>query len=260
MKLDLAGKVAVVSGASRGIGREIARTLFREGMHIALVARDRALLDEAKSEVEANGQKAIVLIHDLRDRAAPPACMADTLRAFDRIDLLVNVAGDTRGGNFLELTDDDWAGGFELKVFGYIRMTRAAWPHLKKSKGSVVNIIGGNARQGHALYTIGGAVNAALVNFTKSMADLGNSDGVRVNAINPGVLETRRLENRIELVAKQSGTTREEAKKQILDQMRVPRFGWPSEVADLVAYLASQRADFLQGAIIDQDGGFNRAV
>ncbi len=260
MKLDLAGKVAVVSGASRGIGREIVRTLSREGMQIALVARDKALLEDAKTEVEKNGQKAIVLIHDLRDRAAPPACMAEAVRAFDRIDLLVNVAGDTRGGDFLALTDDDWAGGFELKVFGYIRMTRAAWPHLKKSKGGIVNIIGGNARQGHALYTIGGAVNAALVNFTKSMADLGNADGVRANAINPGVLETRRLENRIELVAKQSGVTRDAAKKLILDQMRIPRFGKASEVADLVAYLASERADFLQGAIIDIDGGFNRAV
>jgi NAD(P)-dependent dehydrogenase (short-subunit alcohol dehydrogenase family) len=260
MQLDLAGKVAVVSGASRGIGREIARVLSREGMDIALVARDKALLEEAKAEVEKNGRKAIVLIYDLRDRAAPPACIGDTLRAFGKIDLLVNVAGDTRGGNFLDLTDDDWANGFELKTFGYIRMTRAAWPHLKKTKGSIVNIIGGNARQGHALYTIGGAVNAALVNFTKSMADLGNIDGVRVNAINPGVLVTRRLENRIELVSKQTGVSREEAKKNILEQMRVPRFGETVEIADLVAYLTSQRADFLQGAIIDMDGGFNRAV
>lgn len=260
MKLELDGKVTVVSGASRGIGREIARTLSREGMDIALVARDKTLLEEAKAEVEKNGRKAVVLIYDLKDRASPPACMADTMRAFGKIDLLVNVAGDTRGGNFLELTDDDWFNGFELKHFGYIRMTRAAWPHLKATRGSIVNIIGGNARQGHALYTIGGAVNAALVNFTKSMADLGNTDGVRVNAINPGVLVTRRLENRIDLVSKQTGVSREEAKKNILEQMRVPRFGETREIADLVAYLASQRADFLQGAIIDMDGGFNRAV
>jgi NAD(P)-dependent dehydrogenase (short-subunit alcohol dehydrogenase family) len=260
MQLDLSGKVAVVSGASRGIGREVARTLSREGMSVALVARDKALLEEAKAEVQKNGQKAIILIYDLRDRASPPACMADTLKAFGKIDLLVNVAGDTRGGNFLDLTDDDWANGFELKTFGYIRMTRAAWPHLRKTRGSVVNIIGGNARQGHALYSIGGAVNAALVNFTKSVADLGNSDGVRVNAINPGVLVTRRLENRLDLVSKQKGISREEARDSILKEMRVPRFGETTEVADLVAYLASGRGDFLQGAIIDMDGGFNRAV
>jgi NAD(P)-dependent dehydrogenase (short-subunit alcohol dehydrogenase family) len=260
MNLDLTSKAALVTGASRGIGREVALTLAREGMDVALVARDKALLEDTKAEVEKNGRKAIVLIHDLRDRAAPAACVAATVGAFGKLDLLVNVAGDTRGGNFFELTDDDWQAGFELKGFGYIRMTRAACSELKKTHGSIVNIIGGNARQGHALYTIGGAVNAMLVNFTKSMADLGTADGVRVNAINPGVLETRRLENRLDLVAKQSGISREEAKSRLLQDMRVPRFGRSSEVADLVAYLASGRGDFLQGAIVDIDGGFNRAV
>jgi 3-oxoacyl-[acyl-carrier protein] reductase len=260
MNLDLGGKVAVVTGASGGIGREIAATLSREGMDIALIGRNRAVLDETKAEVEKPGRKAVVLVADLRDRAAPANCIAETIRAFGKIDLLVNSAGDTKGGDFFKLTDDDWAGGFELKFFGSVRMTRAAWPHLKAAKGSIVNIIGGNARQGGALYAIGGAVNSAFVNFSKSMADLGNIDGVRVNAINPGVLETRRLENRIEMTMKQSGGTREQAKKQILDQMRVPRFGKPSEIADMVAFLASARSDFTQGAIIDMDAGFNRAV
>jgi 3-oxoacyl-[acyl-carrier protein] reductase len=260
MDLDLGGKMALVSGASRGIGREICMTLAREGMNVALVARDKALLDEAKAEIEKMGRKAVVLIHELRERAAAAACVADAVRAFGKLDLLVNCAGDTRGGNFADLTDDDWANGFELKVFGAIRMIRAAWPHLKASRGCVVNIVGGNARQGGALYTIGGAVNAALVNFTKSMADLGNTDGVRVNAINPGVLTTRRLDNRLDLVAKQNNVDREQARRLILEQMRVPRFGTTTEIADMVAFLASKRSDFTQGAIIDMDGGFNRAV
>jgi 3-oxoacyl-[acyl-carrier protein] reductase len=260
MDLDLAGKVALVSGASRGIGREICMTLGREGMNVALVARDTKLLGEAKAELEKMGRKAVVLIHDLRDRAAAAACVEDAVRALGKLDLLVNCAGDTRGGNFFDLTDDDWAGGFELKVFGTIRMTRAVWPHLRKTHGSIVNIVGGNARQGGALYTIGGAVNSALVNFTKSMADLGNTDGVRVNAINPGVLVTGRLDKRIDLVAKQNNVDRDQARSLILEQMRVPRFGTTTEIADMVAFLASKRSDFTQGAIIDMDGGFNRAV
>lgn len=260
MNLELADKVAVVTGASRGIGRAIAIALAREGMDLALVARDRALLGEVKTLCEHENRKAITLIHDLREKTAASACIDDCRRAFSKIDLLVNVAGDTKGGDFFELSDEDWAAGFELKMFGYIRLIRAAWPHLLESSGSIVNIIGVNGRAGNADYTIGGAVNAALVNFTKSMADRGTRDGIRVNAINPGFLETQRLESRLDYLSARDRIGKDQARQRMLENLRVRRFGRAEEVADMVAYLASKRSDYLQGAIIDIDGGLNRAV
>jgi 3-oxoacyl-[acyl-carrier protein] reductase len=229
-------------------------------MHVALLARDASQLDKLKKELEGKGVKALPMPHDLRDPAVPDQCVAAVAKAFDRIDLVVNNAGDTKRGDFFELTDEDWDRGFSLKFFGYVRMTRAAWPHLRRTKGSIVNIIGTNARAGHAVFTIGGATNAALVNFTKSMADRGVADGVRVNAINPGVIATERLDSRIGFVAAQSNVPRDQAAQLIRDQSRIARFGKPCEIADMVAYLASRRAEFVQGAIIDIDGGQNRAV
>ncbi len=260
MDLELRGKVAVVTGASRGIGREIAVALVREGMDVALVARDKALLDELKSEMEKQGGRALVLSCDLRDRNVAAFCIAEALKAFGKLDLLVNNAGDTKRGDFFDLTDDDWARGFELKFFGYVRMTRAAWPHLRKTGGSIINIIGNSARAGHAVYTIGGAANAALVNFTKAMADRGVADGVRVNAINPGVTATERFDSRIGFVADRSKVSREKALTLILEQAGISRPGRPAEIADMVLFLTSLRAGFIQGSIIDIDGGQNRAV
>jgi NAD(P)-dependent dehydrogenase (short-subunit alcohol dehydrogenase family) len=259
-KLNLNGKVAIVTGASKGIGREVAATLSREGMHVALVARDAALLANLQAELERTAGRALAISRDLRAADAPMSCVEETLKAFGQLDLVVNNAGDTKRGDFFELTDEDWARGFGLKFFGYVRMTRAAWPHLRKTRGSIVNIIGNNSRAGHAIFTIGGATNAALVNFTKSMADRGNADGVRVNAINPGVIVTERFDNRLDFVARESKVTREQAADIIREQSRISRFGRPEEIADMVAYLASERAGFIQGAIIDIDGGQNRAV
>jgi NAD(P)-dependent dehydrogenase (short-subunit alcohol dehydrogenase family) len=260
MDLDLKGKVAIVTGASRGIGREVALTLSKEGMHVALVARDSVLLSSLKAEIDAAGARAFAISQDLRAPDGAAACVAEAVRTFGQLDLVVNNAGDTKRGDFFELTEDDWERGFSLKFFGYVRMTRAAWPHLRKSGGSIVNIIGSNARAGNAVFTIGGSTNAALVNFTKSMADRGYTDGVRVNAINPGVIETERFESRLVFVAEQAKVTRGKAADLIRDQSRISRFGRPREIADMVAYLASKRAEFIQGAIIDIDGGQNRAV
>jgi len=261
MDLGLVDRVALVTGASRGIGREVAITLAREGMHVALVARDRKLLEEAGTAIAGMGRRAVVLPCDLRRREAPGECMAACIQQFGRVDLLVNNAGDTKRGGFFELTDDDWALGFELKFFGYMRMARAAWPALRESKGGIVNVIGSNARAGHAGATLGGATNAALVTLTKSLAALGVAENVRVNAINPGMIATDRLlRNRIDQVASQSKVSREVATRLLLDQQRISRLGEPREIAELVAYLASDRAGFVQGAIVDADGGWNRAV
>jgi NAD(P)-dependent dehydrogenase (short-subunit alcohol dehydrogenase family) len=262
MELDLRGKVALVTGASRGIGASIAAELAREGVQVCLAARDRAKLDEIASGIAATSgnNRTAVIAGDLRQPASAKAAVDATISAFGRLDILVNNAGATKRADFFTLTDEDWEDGFALKFHGYVRTTRAAWPHLREACGSIVNIVGIGSRAGSAEFTIGGSVNVALLNFTKAMADIGIKDGVRVNAINPGLIETERFARNIERVSRDHGFDREQAMAYLLSSHGTTRVGRPEEIGWLTAYLASDKADFIQGCVIDIDGGATRSL
>ena len=191
---------------------------------------------------------------------SPAAAVTAAIAAFGRIDILVNNAGATKRGNFFELTDEDWASGYGLKFFGAMRMTRSAWPHIRASKGAIVNIIGIGSRTAAAEFTIGGSVNSALVNFTKATGDIGRSEGVRVNAINPGHIQTSRLEKRVETAMAKSNGTREEVMRGKIRDLGINRFGQPEEIGRLVAFLCSPKADFIHSTVIDMDGGETLAI
>ena len=261
MELDLNGKVALVTGANRGIGAAIAAELAKEGMGLCLIARDSAKLDQVADSLRRAANVDIQVISaDLSDPAAPQQAIARAVAHFGRLDLLVNNAGATRRADFFDLTEDDWHNGFALKFHGYVKMTRAAWPHLRESLGSIVNIVGIGARAGSAEFTIGGSVNAALLNFTKAMADIGSPQGIRVNAINPGLIETDRFTRNVERTMRDRGMTRDEALTFLLSSHGTTRVGRPDEIGALVAYLASSKAAFIQGSIIDIDGGATRSL
>jgi 3-oxoacyl-[acyl-carrier protein] reductase len=257
MELNLRGKVAIVTGASKGIGRAIAQTLAQEGMRLAVVARSRSQLDELASPL---GDAGLVQAADLMDPAAPSAIVAATMARFGRLDVLVNNAGSTKRGDFFALSEADWADGFGLKFYAAMRLSRAAWPHLQASSGNIVNIIGIGGRTGSAEFAIGGAVNAALMNLTKVLADRGVKDGVRVNAINPGGIATDRLQTRLKAFAAEHQLNPAEAEQQMARAFGVARFGQPDEIARLVAFLASPQAAFCQGSIVDADGGQTRTL
>lgn len=257
MDLLLAGKVAVVTGASRGIGRAIAETLATEGMRLTIVARSEDLLATLAESLPTD---CLVQAVDLRDPAAPAQVMKATVEHFGQLDLLVNNAGATQRGDFLTLDDMAWADGFALKFFGAMRCCREAWPQLQSSHGTIVNIVGVGGRTGNAEFAIGGAVNAALLNLTKVLAHRGQSDGVRVNAINPGSIATERLQKRVQSLAVTQGISYDEAIHGLAQQLGVPRFGEPAEIARAVAFLASPQAAYCQGTIIDIDGGQTRTL
>lgn len=257
MDLQLAGKVAIVTGASRGIGKAIAQALAGEGMHVVLAARSQAALDEVAAALPTAS-----LVHavDLRLPDAPAALVDAAVSRFGRLDLLVNNAGATKRGDFLALGDDVWSDGFALKFFGAMRCCRAAWPQLVAAGGSIVNIVGVGGRTGSAEFAVGGSVNAALLNLTKALADRGIRDGVRVNAVNPGSIATERLQTRIRTLAAQRGMDPAAAADEMAGGLKVARFGDPAEIASVVAFLASPQAAYLQGAVIDVDGGQTRTL
>ena len=260
MDLDLRGQAAIVTGSSKGIGRAIAARLAQEGMDVAIAARDARQLQRVKSEIEGPGRRILIQVADLTDTGACATLVAAAAEAFGRIDLVVNNAGATKRGDFLELTDSDFAAGFELKFMAAVRISRAAWPHLMRNNGSIINIAGVGARAGNAEFTIGGSVNSAMLNLTKALADRGIKDGIRINAINPGSIVTDRLTLRIERAMAEHKISRDEAYDRLLAETGVARFGTVEEIASAVAFLASRHAAYFNGALIDIDGGWTRAL
>lgn len=257
MDLGLAGKVALVTGASRGIGKAIAEVLSGEGMRVVVVARSA---DALARVVQSLATEAHAIAADLRAPQAPDDVVERAVERFGALDLLVNNAGATQRGDFLELTDELWQDGFALKFYGAMRACRAAWPHLRASGGAIVNIAGMGGRTGSAEFAIGGAVNAALMNLTKVLADRGVKEGVRVNAVNPGSTATERLQTRIRKLAAEQQLDEEEAARRMAQALGVARFGKPEEIARVVAFLASPRAAYCQGAVVDVDGGQTRTL
>ena len=255
MDLDLKNKIAIVTGASRGIGKSIAQTLSAEGVKLTLVARSP--LDEFSASLPT---ESLPLSIDLRLPDAASRIVDATLQKFGGVDILVNNAGATKRGDFLQLTDDEWTDGFALKFYGAMRLSRAAWTSLMQSKGSIVNIIGIGGRTGSAEFAIGGTVNAALMNLTKVLADRGIKDGVRVNAINPGSIATERLQTRVNTFAKEKSLPYDEAFTEMAKNLGIARFGEPEEIARAVAFLASPQAAYIHGAVLDIDGGATKTL
>jgi len=255
MRLGLGGKVALVTGSSRGIGRGIALALAAEGVSLALTARDEKALAEVAQSIRAKGGKTIVVPLDLRERSAPAVLVAAVTRELGGLDILINNAGATKRGEFAALSDADWEDGFALKFFAHVRLARAAWPLLKERRGALVTIGGTSGRKPDARFTIGSSVNAACAAFSKALADLGKEDGVRVNCIHPSLVDTDRQRTRIAAEIARSGRFEADVRAQFCREAGTTRFGTPQDVADLVCFIVSERGSWLHGATIDLDGG-----
>ena len=254
MELGLRNKVALVTGGSRGIGRAIVEALANEGCDVLVVARNAAADEGLMQTAQRTGRRLVQCAADLSTLDGVELAVRAAEREFGRLDILVNNAGSAARGDFLKLSEDDWQSGFALKFFGYVRMTRAAWPLLKAAQGVLVNVVGVSAYTPDADYTIAASSNAALLAFTKSMAVLGQRDGVRVNAVNPGQIETDRLASAL----KNMGLPEDEARAALLKRLDMKRFGKPADIAAMVAFVVSQQATYVQGALLNVDGGRTR--
>ena len=251
MDLDLKGKTALITGGSKGIGRACALALAAEGCDLHLAARGEEALREVR-EVIVSRFDVNVTLHpvDLSKgdfaRALAAAC--------PDIDILVNNAGAIPRGDLWQVDEPVWRQAWDLKVFGYINLTRAVYTQMKaRGKGVVINVIGAAGERPHLEYIAGGAGNAALMAFTRAMGARSLGDGIRVVAVNPGLIKTERLE----------ALLRDLAQKRFNDADRwqelmptAPPPGEPADIAAVVAFLASDRARFATGTVVTVDGGY----
>ena len=249
------GKVVVISGGSRGIGRGIGLAFAREGAQTVLASSSEHNLAEAAKAVAAQGPAPLTVAGDLRTLACCEQLFKRVQERFQRCDILINNAGATRAGNLLDLPDETWLDGFALKFFGAVRLTRLFWPLLKAVQGHVVSIIGGAARTIEPEFLIGGSVNAACANFSKGLSRLGMRDGVHVNAIHPGQTATERTEQLVQQRAAALGKSVDEVRAAMLEKSGIRRLGTPEDIAELTVFLCSQRARHVQGTAIAVDGG-----
>lgn len=253
---EFTGKIVVVTGGSRGIGRAIAESFAREGAQIVLAAMSEANLAAAAKSIAGSGaREPMTIAGDLRDLNACEVVFARIRERFNRCDVLINSAGATRAGAFLDQPDEAWFDGFSLKFFACVRCCRLFWPLLKEANGHIVNIIGGAARTPEPEFLIGGSVNAAMANFSKGLSVLGKRDGININAIHPGMTETGRVVQLFEQRATATGKTPEEFRAQAMAKDGLRRLGRPEDVAALALFLCSERARHIQGTAIAVDGG-----
>ena len=256
MPSEFADKVAVITGGSRGIGREIAAEFACAGAQTVIVSSSAANLAAAcKTVAAAGGPPPVVIAADLRTLEGCRQVFNEVKEKFNRCDILVCSAGATRAGNFVDLPDEAWLDGYALKLFGCVRMCRLFWPLLKVAQGFVVNIGGGAARSPGADFSIGASVNAAMGNFSKALSQLGKRDGVNVNVIHPGATETERLSQLLEQRSAASGKSVEQLKQEATAKDGLRRLGKPEDVAALALFLCSEKARHIQGTAIAVDGG-----
>jgi 3-oxoacyl-[acyl-carrier protein] reductase len=256
----MSNKVAIVTGASQGIGQATAIRLARDFSALVLVARSRSNLEQTEKVVKAAGAQVLVVDIDLAEPVAAQAVVDQTLAAFGRIDALLNIAGAVPQVDLFEMSDEQWNDGLALKLHGARRLTIAAWPALKQAKGSVVLMSGNSALFPKASYAAVGTINAAIVALAKAFSDRGIEDGVQVNSVLPGPVMTGRRRSYLAHWAPLHDMTVEEATVSFPKEAGIARYGGPEEIAELMAFLVSPGAKWMTGSVLRMDGGEVKSI
>jgi NAD(P)-dependent dehydrogenase (short-subunit alcohol dehydrogenase family) len=261
MDLGLRGKVAVVTGASRGIGKAIANALIDEGCAVAICGRNAERLNAAVDDLSKTDARVIGVPTDVTSEAAVGQFVAAATEAFGRIDILVNNAGTHIRGTVESTTAAILEAQLRDKVFGFFAMIQAVLPIMKRQgDGRIVNIVGQAARHPHPDRFPSGVTNAAVMAMTKSVADAVARDNIRVNAVCPQYIETELLSSLIQKEMRERNVDRATAAAGFTSANPLGRTGTPEEVADLVAFLVSDRSNFTTGSSVSVDGGYHRYV
>lgn len=260
MDLGLAGRVAVVTGSSRGIGRACAESLSAEGATLVVTGLNEEPLGQTIKELEQNG-KVLGIRADLTKDGEVKALIDAAYNAFGRIDILVNSAASVIPSDFFSIEEEQWTQIFEQKLNGFARTLRHAVPYMREAKwGRIVNISGVAGRQPHSPTVTVGLNNAAVLNLTKALAGPLAKDGITINAVIPHIIDTGRQAETMSEWAKITGQTEEQVRKERVGKIPLNRMGEPGEVGDAVAFLASERASFITGAALHVDGGVTMSI
>lgn len=261
MNLDLDGKVVLVTGGSKGIGRAAARAFAREGANVVIGARQPEHLKQTEEEIrEESGRSPLPIRVDTTDAGQVCELVSTCLSKFGRCDVLVNAAGFGIQGRFVDLDEAAWKQVTEAKYFGYVRVARAIVPSMiKQNFGCIINVIGVGGREFLPSNIVGCAANAALYLLTKGMAHELAGNGIRVNGVSPGHIDTERLRAVVEATAKARRVTAKEAEESLVATVPLGRVGLPEEVADAILFLASSRASYITGTCLSVDGGRTRS-
>jgi 3-oxoacyl-[acyl-carrier protein] reductase len=256
--LGLQGCVAIVGGASSGMGRACATVLAGEGCNVALFARRAELLDEAVAQIEAlgTGAGALAVAGDATDPAALETLVDRTAERFGKIDILINNTGGPPAGGFEDFDDDGWRAAWELTMMSALRLTRLALPRLRESgRGRIVNITSSAVKEPSEGLLLSNAYRPAVTGWAKTLSQDEGPNGITVNSIAPGYIDTERMKN---LYA--SGSDPDAARR--TDEAIIParRFGQPDEIADAVAFLCSTRAAYISGITVLVDGGLAKGL
>lgn len=262
MDLELKNKVAIVGGASKGLGRACAEVLAEEGMKVVMCSRTQADLDQAAAAIRAKTQAEIMTFAgDLEKNAVIQKLVASAAEKFGRIDVLVSNSGGPPLAKSFDATEEQWAVAVERSLFFFARMAREVLPHMRKQKsGRILNILASTVYQPIPNLALSGATRMGVVAWAKSLADEIGRDGILVNNIAPGSLLSERMLGNVTARAKELGISLEKMLEERAKETAVGRIGEPRELANLVAFLASGKSSYITGTTIRVDGGLVRSV
>jgi len=262
MDLELTGKVAIIGGASKGLGRACAEVLAAEGAKVVICSRTAADLERAAQEIKAKtGADVYAYAGDLEQHATIQALVATAVKQYGRLDILVNNSGGPPLAKSLTATEEQWATAVQRSLLYFARMSREAIPHLKKQGGGrIINILASTVYQPIPNLALSGATRMGVIAFAKSLADEVGRDGILVNNVCPGSLLSERMLGNVTARAKELGITLDAALAQRAEETSIGRIGDPKELANLVAFLASGKASYITGTTIRVDGGLVRSV
>jgi 3-oxoacyl-[acyl-carrier protein] reductase len=263
MNLNLTNRKAIISGANRGIGRSIALAYAAEGIHLALLGRNREACRELAEEISKAHPKltCIAVYVELEEPATIKTAVEQSVRALGGLDILVNCAGGAYRGKLSEIPDDTWERYFKVKPLGLIRMTREAVPHLRQSdQARIINISGTRGREPGPQSVMAGPINFGTLSVTKALANELGPLGITVNAIAPGSTRTRRWDELVSITMREHKLSQKDAESRLLSEVPLGIVIEPEDISDLAVFLASARARAISGTAINVDGGRTRSI